>query len=206
MSAPSLWVVKLGGSLWAADALLAWLEVLGRRPVIVVPGGGLFADAVREAQQRWGFDDQLAHTLAVSAMTQYGLMLQGLCPTLLTATEPESLKAALKNGRSAIWLPDAQSLPVEQIRASWDVTSDSLAVWLAKVLDARHLLLIKSVRPPAGEAAIGDLSRMGLLDRACPEMTQNCAARIWLTGPDQHRILLDGLEGPEGFFTRAVSL
>lgn len=206
MSAPSLWVVKLGGSLWASDALLAWLEVLCQRPVIVVPGGGLFADAVREAQQRWRFDDQLAHTLAISAMTQYGLMLQGLCPTLLTVAEPESLKAAIKNGRSAIWLPDAQSLPVEQIRASWDVTSDSLAAWLAKVLDARHLLLIKSVRPPPGEAAIDDLSRMGLIDRAFPEMAQNCSSRIWLTGPDQHQNLLAGLEGPEGFFTRVVSL
>lgn len=206
MSAPSLWVVKLGGSLWAADALLDWLKVLRQRPVIVVPGGGLFADAVREAQQRWGFDDQLAHTLAISAMTQYGLMLQGLCPTLLTATEPESLRAAITNGRSAIWLPDAQSLPVEQVRASWDVTSDSLAAWLAKVMDAKHLLLIKSLGPPAGEAAIGDLNRMGLLDRAFPEMTQNCPAWIWLTGPDQHRNLLAGLESPERFFTRAVPL
>ena len=206
MSAPSLWVVKLGGSLWAADALLAWLKVLCQRPVIVVPGGGLFADAVRAAQQRWGFDDQLAHTLAISAMTQYGLVLQGLCPTLLTVAEPEPLKAAIRNGRSAIWLPDAQSLPVEQIRASWDVTSDSLAAWLAKLVDARHLLMIKSVTPPAGEIAIGNLSRMGLIDRAFPEMAQTCSSRIWLTGPDQHRNLLAGLECPEEFFTRAVSL
>ncbi|MEY2680147.1 MAG: hypothetical protein RL661_378 [Pseudomonadota bacterium] len=206
MPTSPLWVVKLGGSFWAAEALLAWLEVLDKRGVIVVPGGGLFADAVREAQQRWGFDDQLAHRLAISAMHQYGLMLQGLCPALQTRTQPGLLKDPIGNGQSTLWLPDAESLADQRIRASWDVTSDSLAAWLAENLGAEHLLLIKSVNPPAGEATISDLIDMDLVDRAFAEVSKNFSGNIWLTGPQQYRRFMAGVAKPDRFFTRALSL
>ena len=47
-------VVKIGGSLGKADALRSWLAVLarGKGRVVVVPGGGAFADGVREEQRR----------------------------------------------------------------------------------------------------------------------------------------------------------
>ncbi len=206
MPASTLWVIKLGGSLWAAKALLAWLEVLAKSPVIVVPGGGLFADAVREAQERWGFDDPLAHRLAISAMHQYGLMLQGLCPGLQTATQPSSLKDAIKNGQSILWLPDAESLTDQRIRASWEVTSDSLAAWLAGNLGAGHLLLVKSVNPPPEMAKISDLIDWGVVDSAFLEMSENFSGNLWLTGPQPHHPFTDAMAHPQRFFTRALSL
>jgi len=206
MPASSLWVVKLGGSFWAAETLLAWLEVLAKGSVIVVPGGGIFADAVREAQHRWGFDDQLAHRLAISAMHQYGLMLQGLCPKFLTTTQPILLKEAIKNGQSILWLPDAESLTDQRIKASWEVTSDSLAAWLAQNLGADHLLLVKSINPPPGEARISTLINGGLIDRAFMEMSDNFSGNIWLTGPQPHRTFREAMAQPQRFFTQAFSL
>lgn len=206
MPVAMLWVVKLGGSLWAAEALLAWLEVLAEGAVIVVPGGGLFADAVREAQKRWGFDDPLAHRLAISAMHQYGLMLQGLCPGFQTATRPSSLKDAIKNGQSILWLPDAESLTDHRIRASWEVTSDSLAAWLAENLGAEHLLLVKSKNPPSDEAKISDLIDIGLVDGAFLEMSESFSGNLWLTGPQPHHPFTDAMAHPQRFFTRALSL
>ena len=75
-----LTVVKLGGSLAFSDALRPWLDALSQcaRHVVVVPGGGPFADAVRAAQPRMGFDDRAAHHMALSAMEQYGRALVGL--------------------------------------------------------------------------------------------------------------------------------
>ena len=49
-----MWIVKLGGSLLGAEELTHWLELLARYSdgkIIIVPGGGIFADAVREAQK-----------------------------------------------------------------------------------------------------------------------------------------------------------
>jgi dihydroneopterin aldolase len=50
-----MWVVKLGGSLDAAGRLGDWARALAatppslRQPLLVVPGGGPFAHAVRAA-------------------------------------------------------------------------------------------------------------------------------------------------------------
>ncbi|GJD57342.1 uridylate kinase [Methylobacterium dankookense] len=73
-------VVKLGGSLLGEPARLrAWLARLtagALGPCLIVPGGGPFADAVRNAQGALGFDDALAHRLALDAM---GRMAEVFC-------------------------------------------------------------------------------------------------------------------------------
>ena len=57
-------IVKLGGSLVSDAArlgrLLGALADGGEGRCVVVPGGGPFADAVRQAQGRLGFSDALA--------------------------------------------------------------------------------------------------------------------------------------------------
>src|SRR3546814_1733087 len=82
-----LWVVKLGGSLAGGPELTGWLDALaaGGGSIVLVPGGGPFADAVRTMQRRWSFGDATAHHLALLAMEQYGLMLAGLQPVLRPA-------------------------------------------------------------------------------------------------------------------------
>src|SRR5262245_14143830 len=73
-----IWVVKLGGSLADASELPAWTALLGRRHavgIVIVPGGGPFADQVRAAQGRWRFPDAIAHRMCVLAMEQFGLLI-----------------------------------------------------------------------------------------------------------------------------------
>ncbi|MFM2396170.1 MAG: hypothetical protein RLZZ434_752, partial [Pseudomonadota bacterium] len=76
-----LWVIKLGGSLLGSPALAHWLSLLakhGNGKVVIVPGGSVFADAVRQAQSLSGVSDGLAHELALLAMDQFGLLLAGM--------------------------------------------------------------------------------------------------------------------------------
>ncbi len=40
----------------------------GAGKVVIVSGGGPFADQVRDAQKRWKFNDQQAHQIALHAM------------------------------------------------------------------------------------------------------------------------------------------
>ena len=75
-----MWVVKLGGSLNSDPVLPQWLELLaelGGGRVIVVCGGGAFADEVRRAQAHWHFDDLPAHNMAVLAMAQTAYLPTG---------------------------------------------------------------------------------------------------------------------------------
>ncbi|MCW8905755.1 MAG: hypothetical protein OQL28_00770 [Sedimenticola sp.] len=138
-----MWVVKIGGSLFGSPSLAAWLNVVanGGHPVILVPGGGPFADQVRAAQQRWHFGDTTAHSMALCAMDQYGLLMAGIQARLKTAAEPGQLKKMVASGHSAIWLPAAEDPDVDR---SWGVTSDSLALWLAMGVRAEGVLLVKS--------------------------------------------------------------
>jgi aspartokinase-like uncharacterized kinase len=92
-----MWVVKLGGSLAGSERLREWLAALAGQPgLVLVPGGGPFADAVRAAQGALRFDDATAHHLAMLAMEQYGRALCALQPGLAPAANPERLTSATK--------------------------------------------------------------------------------------------------------------
>ena len=170
-----LWVVKLGGSLAEWPDLRRWVRLLGGEravDLVVVPGGGPFADQVRAAQARWRFGDAAAHRMAILAMEQYGLMLCALSRgALVPAATPKAIRAALRNGATPVWLPSrmafADAERGREVTESWDMTSDSMAAWLAGKLGARQLVLVKSARPPAARG-LAALVRRGLIDRAFP--------------------------------------
>ncbi len=161
-----MWVVKLGGSLQGAPPSLgSWLRALAEAPGpprVVVPGGGPFADAVRRLQGRLGFGDLAAHRMAILAMQQAGLHLHGVEPRLALAESEPELRAA----RAAIWLPWRLAGLEQTLRASWEVTSDSIACWLATRLGAEVLALVKSAPLPAGQASAAALAGAGLVDPA----------------------------------------
>lgn len=159
-----MWVVKLGGSLHDAPALRRWLRHLATAPGparIVVPGGGPFADAVRGLQPTMGFGDLAAHRMAILAMHQFGLALQALEPGLGVAETEAELRAAA----AAVWLP-WRLAGRAAVDPSWDVTSDSLACWLATRLAADRLVLVKSAPVPDGARTAAELVASGLLDAA----------------------------------------
>ncbi len=162
-------VVKLGGSLLGAPELQAWLDMLATQSdgrVIIVPGGGVFADAVREAQKASGFDEATAHRLALLAMDQYGLLLQSLRSTLVIArTELEIAERSWQH-RAIVWLPSRMVLADESVPASWDVTSDSLAAWLARKISAQGLVLVKHPDVIDETMPISQLMTQGILDRS----------------------------------------
>ncbi len=174
MSVPAL-VVKLGGSHATHAALRPWLCAIAAAAgaVVLVPGGGPFADAVRALQPRLGFDDRTAHAMALLAMAQFAQFLIGLAPALAPADGPAAIAAALAAGRVPVWLPPPGLGAAEGIAPSWEVTSDSLALWLAGELAAPALLLVKARR-----------GGMALLDAAFPRLRPAYAGRVLVAGPE----------------------
>jgi len=194
-----MWIVKLGGSLAADPMLRDWLDMLadsGRGRVVVVPGGGPFADRVREAQHHWEFDDRAAHRMAILAMEQYGLMLGALCPALTPAATQDALYAVLKSAGVAVWLPGAMLHEDLGIAEDWSVTSDSLAAWLATHLNAQYLALVKSCELPPEGTASEELARLGIVDAAFPGFAhQGCFRAFTLSksAPERlRRMLVEG--------------
>ena len=137
-------VLKLGGSLLFKPELARYLELAiqnGQGQLIIVPGGGTFADQVRATQKQWQYDDKTAHYMAILAMQQMALLFQGLCSSLVLVNQVAAIPPALKQQNVVVWSPLATELDAAGIPASWDVTSDSLAAWLAIQLSVTRLFL-----------------------------------------------------------------
>ena len=181
-------IVKLGGSHAFSQHLHAWLDALLLVPgrVVIVPGGGPFADAVRTAQPRVGFDDRAAHRMGLLAMEQFGCALAGLRPSLTLAESAGDIQSALRAGAVPVWAPTRMVLQAKDMPASWDVTSDSLAAWLAGALGAKLLLLVKSGEPPQARLRAADLAAGGVVDSCFPRFLAASGARAYLAGPEDH--------------------
>src|SRR6266571_3508838 len=151
-------IVKIGGSHAFSAHLKDWLGAMSTCAghVVVVPGGGPFADAVRAAQPRMGFDDRAAHHMGLLAMEQYGCALASLGAGLTLARSAAAIRRALRDQRVPVWSPLPMALRAHDVPWSWDVTSDSLAAWLAGRLGAKRVVLVKHVEPPSGPVLARD--------------------------------------------------
>jgi 5-(aminomethyl)-3-furanmethanol phosphate kinase len=143
-----LTVVKVGGGLAreagddALRALCAQIAELGtRHPLLVVPGGGPFADAVRDHDGRLGLRPQTAHRMAILAMDQFGSALTDLIP----GAEHCAGLGPVRDGVVSVLLPAALLAERDPLPASWAVTSDSIAAWVAGAAGAGRLVLVKPV-------------------------------------------------------------
>ena len=174
---PQAEVVKLGGSVLSSPRLADLLDLLARigAPLIVVPGGGPFADTVRDIQPQIGLSDAAAHHMAILGMEQTAIALADIEPRLALCATPAAIASAHVHGRAALWLPASMALSDPDLPTSWDVTSDSLAVWLAIALGAAQLILIKSVAAiPAPERWVAD----GLVDPYFPLISQRFTGSV----------------------------
>ena len=177
-------VVKIGGSLAGSPDLSAWLAALERcsLPLVIVPGGGAFADGVRAMQAKMELDDETAHHMALVAMQQYGIALSALWPRLACAATPAALRRALRLGQVPCWHPAGMALAAA-LPKSWDITSDSLAAWLAGELHAETLILIKSTDTPATVETAVDLAQAGIVDPLFPHYAAASGATVTIAGP-----------------------
>jgi 5-(aminomethyl)-3-furanmethanol phosphate kinase len=162
-------VVKIGGGLLgvpgALDTTCAAVAELGRRePVVVVPGGGALADAVRSLDRRLGLSSDASHWMAILAMDQTAHLLAERIGGAVLVEEPGAIGGALASGRVAILAPSRWLRAADPLPHSWDATSDSISVFVAVALDARRLVLVKpaEVGPEGVDGGFRGLVPVGL--------------------------------------------
>lgn len=167
----SLTVVKVGGGLLATDdgldrVLRAIGQTARRRQVVIVAGGGPFADAVRHFDARHRLSPSAAHWMALASMDLYALALADRLRNAEVVDSAAAVHAALGARRIPVlaasrWLRAADVLP-----HSWDATSDSAAAFVAGALDAAALVFVKPVSGPV--AALVDRYATSLAPRGLP--------------------------------------
>lgn len=184
-------VVKIGGSLLGSGRLSSILDIVAKRtrPVIVVPGGGKFADEVRRSQAEHGFDDASAHRLALFAMHQMANVIAARSPHFAPASTREEIGLIGVNGLVPVWLPSAMAGADTTIPKTWDMTSDSLAAWLAAALGAPEVALVKSCAVDAS-AGLEDFRASGIVDPLFSGYVNRHALRWSVIGAgDEARLL-----------------
>jgi 5-(aminomethyl)-3-furanmethanol phosphate kinase len=157
-------VVKVGGGLLREDGIdglrtgcAEAIALAAGRPVLVVPGGGPFADAVRAVDSTVGLADDVAHALALRAMDQLGVLLAPLLPGA------ELLSRLIAPRGLALLLAASAFSERPEVPESWAVTSDSLAVLAAAAIGAAEVVLLKPV--------VGVLARWPSEDPPLPVLT-----------------------------------
>jgi aspartokinase-like uncharacterized kinase len=151
-------VIKVGGSLYdlpeLGPRLLRWLATLGQPRLVLVPGGGPAADAVRAYHRVHGLGEELCHWLALRALALNAHFLAGLLSETAVVDALGACPSAWAAGRLPVLDLHAFAQSDEQrpgrLAHCWDVTSDSLAARVAVVAGARRLVLLKSVTIPPG--------------------------------------------------------
>lgn len=142
-------VLKIGGSLGRSNKLadmVPQLSALGpRHGILVVPGGGVFADAIRNYDRQFGLDRHASHWMAILAMDQYGHLISSLIPNSELVQGLTDAGKVLARGRVPVLLPYTLSYQSGALPCSWDVTSDSIAAWVADLAGAQQLILLKCV-------------------------------------------------------------
>ena len=143
-------VIKIGGSL-AEDperlrALCAKLSEFAKNyELIVVPGGGRFADVVRDFDQRFTLSSGISHRMAILGMDQFGLLLSQIIPDSCATYLLSDAKQLSEIRVVPIFLPSRLMFKEDPLENSWNVTSDSISVYVASRLHAAKVLLVTDV-------------------------------------------------------------
>lgn len=185
-AAARICVVKLGGSLLAladwAPRLRCWLnsETAARSDThfVLIVGGGLLVDALRDLDAHSPLGDEAAHWAAIRIMdATAGIVAAHLAEFDSCDCFERLLERTSRPGEATIFHPYRFMFEVEprasgtKLPASWDVTSDSIAGRLASILSADELVLIKSPLV-AGSVRLDvrQLATAGIVDAFLPQL------------------------------------
>ncbi|MEW4565699.1 hypothetical protein AB1K70_24470 [Bremerella sp. JC770] len=191
-------VWKLGGSLFDLPDLAErihrqYAQQSPSLPVIIIPGGGAFADSVRKLDKVHKLDPTDSHRLALDAMRLSASLIASLLQqTVITDWESQQTSlAAWKRDDDPpglhVWnvidtwhtlLPELERVCGE-IPADWRLTSDSIAAALAAYWGAEQLVLVKSIDRPA-ESSWEAVAKTGAVDDVFPQVAPHVRHVEWV--------------------------
>ncbi len=122
------------------------IDISKETKLLIVPGGGLFAETIRDAYTKFSIPEDIAHKMAVLAMNQYGLLLQSLFGDNTTIVEDINEINDCFEYKNIIIFQVSKMMHVNNnLPKMWSVTSDSISAHIAQIIGAENLILIKVI-------------------------------------------------------------
>jgi aspartokinase-like uncharacterized kinase len=143
-------VIKVGGSLAEEPTVLRALcntlgKIAEKYRITIVPGGGRFADIVREFDRQYALSPEISHRMAILGMDQFGLSLSQFIPNSCATYLLTDAKQLSEIRVVPIFLPSRLAFQNDQVEHSWSVTSDSIAAYVAGLLHVNKVILVTDV-------------------------------------------------------------
>jgi aspartokinase-like uncharacterized kinase len=219
-------VIKVGGSLAETPSALKTLGMelslfAKTHSIVVVPGGGRFADVVRDMYSQFNLSNALSHRMAILAMDQFGLVLSYLIPDCCFCNSLESAKYFSKKGKVVVFLPSKLLFQKNPFQPSWTVTSDSIAAYIGNRLAASKTIFVTDVdgiftenpKKYKNAALLGKVSICELLargvrtsvDEFLPKFLAEFPLECWVVNGFYPERIQAILSGEETIGTRIVS-
>jgi hypothetical protein len=133
------WVVKIGGSLFP-DHAINLVESLKNRDVLLICGGGDFANLLRQFDHKIHFSNSANHHTAILCMDIVGRLLSDKIKDVIAVYSMEDAKNVIKAGKTPILLPSKLMYFLDPLEHSWRVTSDSISLYFSHLLEAKLLI------------------------------------------------------------------
>lgn len=196
-------VIKIGGSLLNNEKLKECLTTIinQQNKSLIVPGGGVFANLVREEQKTINFDDLTAHNLSILSMMKVGYILHSMIPNNSRIIRSENELYLLEKNKIGIWCSDSQITNAKNEFTNWRITSDTIALNLSKRIGARMLIIIKSCdiinkKGPISSMKLTtkktiEFSQKNILDRGFPKFFSLCSFPVFVISINQPEFLSD---------------
>lgn len=113
------------------------------KKIIIIPGGGSYANFIRKLDTKLSVGDDLSHWMAIFAMNCNGIRISQKYEDIRYFNNLNELKKS--NERIVIFLPYDFLYQLDELPHSWDVTSDSITVYIAHHLGLKDCFLIKDI-------------------------------------------------------------
>ena len=136
-------VVKIGGSLFPVHAIELVKQLKGSKSLVIL-GGGKFANLIREYDSQVNFSDETNHWTAIDCMDIIAKLVDDKVDSSKLAYYLDKADKISDDGLTPIFVVSEFLRSEDPFECSWDVTSDSIAAYIAHSLNA-NLLIVTNV-------------------------------------------------------------
>jgi aspartokinase-like uncharacterized kinase len=145
-------VTKVGGKILESDenldhTLNQFRTLIYEKKIIdtliIIPGGGSYANFIRNIDKKLGIGDDLSHWMAIMAMNYNGEKINKKYSALKCIKDIKEVQE--NEGSILVFLPYDYLYRKDELPHSWYVTSDSISLYVARKLGLNESYLIKDV-------------------------------------------------------------
>lgn len=202
-----MFIIKFGGSLSKSPDVIRKIfgileEVSFNHKFIIIPGGGEFADIVLKYYETHNLNLKISHDTCILAMDITGKILSNFT----------KIKTSYELKENTILLP-SRMLIDSDLEISNEITSDSIAIYIANKIDAENVILLKNIDgifvdgKLRGEISAKELEKIkgDVVDAAFPKFIQKYKKTAYVVNgnfPERITILIKGNCKNEGIYTK----